>query len=144
MNTSVHRRIVSGFRKSASEYGSNVAGIYDFTEIKSEKYEKTLDIIRNHSNGADSAYITTGDSLEMCRAFAKCGGYTVVASDTYSELNEYIKNGTVAATIYQNPSAQAERAFEVLCRHLCEGIAVDNVREITPLLIMKSNLKFYT
>ncbi len=63
--------------------------------------------------------------------------------DVYNELNDFIKNGTVAASIYQNHFEQAKKAMEVMCKYLIENVIENSEIYVAPEIVMKNNLILY-
>lgn len=63
--------------------------------------------------------------------------------DVYNELNDFIKNGTVAASIYKNHFEPAKRAMEVMCKYLIENVIENSGIYVAPEIVMKNNLILY-
>ena len=63
--------------------------------------------------------------------------------DVYNELNDFIKNGTVAAGIYQNHFEQAKKAMKVMCKYLIENVIENSEIYVAPEIVMKNNLILY-
>ena len=92
-------------------------------------------------------YITSGKSLELCEYIRKHNlseKTVLVTFDNYPELDEYLRQGIVTATVYQNLYKQAKNAFEKLVEHIIGHKSIDNFISPVPELILKSNLDFYT
>ena len=143
----LHRRSNEAFLNASQKFGINVAASYDMKDspeiLKWQLHEM------NDKLGfvPDGIYITSGKSLELCK-YIKSNGLAektvTVGFDLYDEMIDFIKQGTVWATIYQNLYKQAKNAFIYLVKYIINEGDVNNVIFPTPELIMKSNLKFYT
>ena len=68
----------------------------------------------------------------------------LVTSDVFDALNEYILDGTVFATLWQDPFSQARRAFEAMYAHLAEGQEIPEFIESRSQIVMRSNLHYFT
>ena len=71
------------------------------------------------------------------------GKVKIIASDVFPGLSEYIKDGTVTATVYQNPYGQAKTAFEKLYDHITFKKPEKQIFTVVPQAVMKSNLHLY-
>ena len=94
----------------------------------------------------DGIYITSGNSVELCRYIEEKGlsdKIVLVTFDTFPELNEYLKRGIVNATIYQNLFGQAKAAFEALVQFISDGRGVDDVITTRCELVMRNNIEYY-
>ncbi len=61
----------------------------------------------------------------------------------FDELNAYINDGTVNATIFQDPFAQGYNAFAKLYYNIAESVEVPSLVTTTPQIVLKSNLPLY-
>ena len=144
----LHQQVMSGFLDLAEEYGVNVPEIHDINSMHpSDREEWLTDLLTRLRGEIDSVYITTGESTEFCRAVSRLyapGEMTVLTSDIYPELRQYIESGLVSATIFQNQAKQAECAYELLAGYLMKTIPKPNNVEITPILVTRSLLPYYS
>ncbi len=58
----------------------------------------------------------------LCENCRKLRDFVFNYINVYNELNDFIKNGTVAAGIYQNHFEQAKKAMKVMCKYLIENV----------------------
>ena len=139
---------MDGFLSLTDEYRISVPEIRDINTIPLHEREECLTDLLTHLKGTiDSVYITSGESNELCRAVSRIfapGELTLLTSDIYPELCQYIERGIVAATIFQDPAKQAERAYELLAGYLMNTIPKPGNVEITPVLVTKSLLPYYS
>ena len=93
-----------------------------------------------------SLYATSAISIPICEYLHDkklVGEVSVVTSDVYSRLKSYIKDGTVMATLYQNPFWQAYTALEAMYRFLAYGTVPPQQIVAKPEIVMRSNLHLY-
>jgi LacI family transcriptional regulator len=91
-------------------------------------------------------YISTSNSipvLEALKRTALLGKVAVIATDLFPELAPYIESGGVLATLYQRPFRQGQLAFRLLHNFLAEDVCPSPQLRLAPLLVMKSNLRFF-
>jgi len=55
----------------------------------------------------------------------------------------YIKDGTIAASIYQRPYVQGQLALRILIDHLVNGIALGGENYLNPSIALLSNLSLF-
>ena len=94
----------------------------------------------------DAIYISSSNSIPICRYVDEHGlsdQVTIIASDIFDELNEYLRRGVVNATIFQDPFAQGYAAFEKLYYNLAENRPVPTFVTARPQIVLKSNLPLY-
>ena len=88
-------------------------------------------------------YVSTVNSLPVLRAAEEAGrssGLTVVTTDLFPELVEWIRAGKVAATVYQRPLNQGRLALQALYQFLLDGTRPASRLRVVPHMVMRSNL----
>lgn len=136
----------NAFSKEAEKLGLNIKGIYEV-----EKFNKMLENNDNNakkilSDKIDGIYISSGNSMEICKYIDEnglLGKKVIVTYDTYKELNDYIRKGVISATIFQNSYMQAKTAFKKLFSHLLGEESVPSVIYTNFDIVMKNNLDLY-
>jgi len=86
------------------------------------------------------------NSLPVLRAAEEAGrlkGLTVVTTDLFPELVEWIRAGKVAATVYQRPVSQGRMALQALYQFLVNGVRPPSRLRVVPHLVMRSNLDLF-
>lgn len=147
LKTAIHRRVKSGFLDAAALHGIEVSDTIDSTYITGNREDFFIKYLSDHKGEFDSIYTTNGDSIELCNSVHRLFNHddiTFVTSDIYPELCEFIKNGTVNATIFQNQFRQAEQAYELLANYLMMNSPEPEPVDITPILITRSALEYYS
>ncbi len=137
----LHRRAEEAFIKASENYGLNVIDCVDMKDSESILKKQLPEVFKKHKNEIDGIYITSGNSIKLCEYIKEnCLSPALVTFDTYDELNEYLKDGTVSMTVSQNVKKQAENAFLMLTDYLVSGKSPEKtvLSEVRP--IMKSIL----
>ena len=118
----LHRSASEAFSASCREYGLNLIETVDMRDSDEELSAALPELFERHGNRIDGIYITSANSLSLCK-FVKSNSLptVIVGFDTYDKLNEYIKDGTVSMTISQNIKEQARVAFKTLVEYLVDG-----------------------
>ena len=83
------------------------------------------------------------NSLPVLRAAEEAGrlsGLTVVTTDLFPELVDWIRAGKVAATMYQRPLSQGRLALQALYQYLVDGTHPSSKLRVVPHIVMRSNL----
>ena len=87
---------------------------------------------------------TSANSVSAIKVFQSYGYQPVIiASDVFPSLSEYIRNGVVAATIYQAPEKQGRVAIMNMYRYLSEKETIPSQIRIPPQIVLRSNLSVY-
>jgi LacI family transcriptional regulator len=93
--------------------------------------------------GLKGLYISTVNSAPVLKAAEQEGrlaGLTVVTTDLFPELVEWIRAGKVAATVYQRPLTQGRVALQQLYQHLQHRRRPTANQRVVPYLVMRTNL----
>ena len=86
------------------------------------------------------------NSLPVLRAAeheGRLSALTVVTTDLFPELVEWIRAGKVAATVYQRPVSQGRLALQALYQFLLNGTRPPSRLRVVPHLVMRSNLDLF-
>jgi LacI family transcriptional regulator len=140
--TQDHADKLRGFVSSLSASGHTVGPIVEAHEDEREGHRRTREALRAHPN-LKGIYISTANSMPVLRAAEREGrlsGLTVVTTDLFPELVDWIRAGKVAATVYQRPLTQGRVALEALFQHLSHRTPLPPYQRVVPYLVMRSNL----
>jgi LacI family transcriptional regulator len=140
--TQDHADKLRGFVSSLSASGHTVGPIVEAHEDEREGHRRTREALRAHPN-LKGIYISTANSMPVLRAAEREGrlaGLTVVTTDLFPELADWIRAGKVAATVYQRPLTQGRVALEALYQHLSHRTPLPPYQRVVPYLVMRSNL----
>jgi LacI family transcriptional regulator len=107
-----------------------------------EARRRTREVLRAHPR-LTGLYISTSNSLPVLRAAEREGrlaGLTVVTTDLFPELVDWIRAGKVAATVYQRPLTQGRLALQAIGQFLQHRGRPTASQRVVPYLVMRSNL----
>ncbi len=110
-----------------------------------EAYRRTRDALAQYPD-LSALYVTTANSMSVLKALkdtGHLGRVSVVTTDLFPELAEYIRSGDVLASIYQRPQAQGRIAFDTLYHYLTERRMPPRIYPLPPHFVMQSNLELF-
>ena len=132
------------FAAAAPAYGIESVRIFN-TENRPEIAEVIMNRLLEEDPGIGGIYVSSANSIPVCRMVKRFGMQTaLVTSDVFDALNEYLLDGTVFATLWQDPFSQARRAFEAMYAHLAEGREIPETILAKPQIVIRSNLHYFT
>jgi LacI family transcriptional regulator len=142
-----HANKLRGFETSlgATNARIRIAQIVEAHDDEREGYQRMVSVLRAHPN-LRGVYVSTVNSLPVLRAAEEEGrlkGLTVVTTDLFPELVEWIRAGKVAATVYQRPVNQGRVALQALYQFLANGIRPPSRLRVVPHVVMRSNLDLF-
>ena len=120
-----HADKLRGFQSSLTSAGAGLTlgPVVEAHDDEREGHRRTLSVLRARPK-LKGIYVSTANSLPVLRAAAQEGrleGLTVVTTDLFPELVEWIRAGKVAATVYQRPVNQGRLALQALYQFLRDG-----------------------
>jgi LacI family transcriptional regulator len=139
---------VSGFssKLGAIAPGIKIREVYETYELNDKAYSFTIKALESFAD-LSGIYVNTVNSPGVCEALAekgKAGAVRLITSDIFNENIPYIENGTIYATIYQNPFRQGHKAIFALYHYIASNRRYTDPEYVKPELVMCSNLSFYT
>jgi LacI family transcriptional regulator len=142
-----HAEKLRGFASSLRDAGTalRLGPVVQAHDDEEEAYRLTLRVLRARPR-LKGVYVSTVNSLPVLRAADKAGrlsGLTVVTTDIFPELVEWIRAGRVAATMYQRPISQGRLALQALCQYLMNGTRPPARLRVVPHVVMRSNLDMF-
>jgi len=141
-DATVHSAAVRAFEEAAVRLGLDITLSFDMKDDPAV-LEAALPRLLGKDT-ADGIYITSGQSLPLCRYVKGLSARpALVTFDTYPELDSYITDGTVSATIYQDLCSQARAAFTLLAKYLLEGTMPPKRFSPVPVLVLPCVLHEY-
>src|SRR5258708_16313977 len=146
-STEEHKSKVDSFRRTfpVECRGGKVVKIIQGHEEEEEVFEKTMQLL-NDEQDLGGIYISTVNSIPVCRAVeieGLAGKIKIIATDLFAELTPYFLNGTLTASIYQNPYRQGQIAVELIVDHLLRGKPFPHTYYLTPANALRSNLRMF-
>ena len=145
--TQDHGDKLRGFESSLKTIGSavTIGPIVEAHDDEREGHRRALSVLAEHPN-LKGIYVSTVNSLPVLRAAEEAGrlsSLTVVTTDLFPELVEWIRAGKVAATVYQRPVNQGRLALQSLYQFLLHGTRPASRLRVVPHLVMRSNLDLF-
>jgi LacI family transcriptional regulator, galactose operon repressor len=142
-----HAQKFEAFRNTMNRLYPNIT-VFDPIEdrdVESISYEKSRRMLEENPD-LTGFYVTTEASMPVIRAASDAGmlnKLTIVTTDLFPELVDQLREGTVAATIYQRPRTQGRMAFRAIHQYLSEGERPQSQITFAPHLVMRGNLDFF-
>ena len=108
----------NSFRKRVEAFGGRVTEVFETMDDSDKTYELMKESCTDDIN---AIYVTTATSAPVCRYICENnlqGKISLVCTDLFDELRDYMRSGVVSATIYQNQEKLGKiavrRAYEYL------------------------------
>lgn len=147
LSTQDHADKLHGFESSLASAGSAIrlGPVVEAHDDEREGHRRAISVLRAHPN-LKGLYVSTVNSLPVLRAAEEEGrleGLTVVTTDLFPELVEWIRAGKVVATVYQRPLSQGRLALQALYQYLLNGTRPPSRLSVVPHVVMRSNLNLF-
>ncbi len=144
METEDHRKKTEGFSDTFPNFcaGGKVIAVIEGRENEEQTYKKTLRLLSSEPCLA-GLYVTTVNSLPVCRALKEsqhAGRVKLVTTDLFPEMIPFFNDGTIAASIYQQPYEQGRTAVRVLVDHLAAKGPIPASNTLSPSVVLASAL----
>ena len=101
---------LTGLKDTLEQKNSRMIDVYDTKDSAQEAQRFAEEIVQSgrHYDGIFFASANSVPAIEVFREHRYSP--VIVASDVFPKMSDYIREGTVAATVYQNPEKQARLA----------------------------------
>jgi LacI family transcriptional regulator len=147
LSTEEHRKKVEGFRRifPMDSRGGTILQVIEGHEEESEVYRKTMRLLREHPN-LSGIYVSTVNCIPVCRAVEALkisGKIKIIATDLFADMEPYFANGTLCASVYQNPYLQGQIAMRMILDHFLHGKLFPNAHYVNPVVALRSNLSLF-
>jgi LacI family transcriptional regulator len=123
----------------------NIVEVIEGHEDEGETFQKCVNLLRKYPNLA-GVYVSTVNCIPVCKAISQnrpVDGIRVVATDLFAEAVPYFMNGTLSASIYQNPYRQGQAAVRLIVDHVLHGKVFPPTMYLNPAIVMRSNLALF-
>jgi len=140
-----HQEIIDGFAEKMLSLGREVTAVYETQDDDAIAYYSTERLMKDHPE-VTGIFIGTAHSVGVCRKLIELGlerKVTIIGTDIFKELTEFIESGAVSATIYQNSYMQGRLAVDELFKYLTEHRVTDRNIFVKPDILIKSNYTLY-
>ncbi len=147
LKTEEHRKKSNAFQVLFEKdcIGGKVAAVIEAHESAEESYSKTCELLERHSD-VRGIYVSTANSLPVCRALQRrklAGEICLITTDLFREMVGYLKDGTIRASIYQDPYFQGQFAVRALVDYLINGVRIPSIRYLNPAIVLRANLHLF-
>lgn len=141
----IHRDYVDGFLNYTDKEKIDVIGVYETKDTEHIAYELTEKLLSEHPD-IKGIYVTSAISTPVCRCLEnhkRDKDVFVVGQDIYPALVDYLKKGTLNATIFQDPVEQGRMAVEMIYQQMIDPLPQPKEYLVVPKLVMNANLECY-
>lgn len=145
MSSSSQFQIASIFTQKIMEYGIRFAGNFD-TMNDAGLAEQYINNLLRYPNDVTGIFVSSANGLPICNYIEEHqlqDRITLITVDTYPELKKYLQNGTVKATIYQDPFTQARMSFDLLFHYLAHNHTPNETVYSSCQIVLKSNIEHF-
>jgi LacI family transcriptional regulator len=147
LGTQDHADKLRGFEASlkAGRTPVHLGPVVEAHDEPREGYRRALKLLRANRD-LKGVYVSTVNSLPVLQAAEQEGrlqSLTIVTTDLFPELVEWIRAGKVAATLYQRPLTQGRLALQALYQYLLDGTCPPPRIAVAPHVVMRSNLHLF-
>jgi LacI family transcriptional regulator len=145
--TEEHQRKVEGFCAAFEGDcpGGSVVAVVEAHESEKESYRKTSALIARRQN-LRGIYVSTVNCLPVCRALHDSkltGRVRLITTDLFQEMIPRLEDGTIAASIYQNPYLQGQMAVRSLVDYFINGAPLQPMCYLSPAVILRTNVNLF-
>lgn len=147
LSTEDHRKKTEGFSQAFPQHcrGGEIADVIEGHEDEEESFRKTYDLLGRVPD-LSGLYVNTVNCLPVCRALEAremAGKIRLITTDLFAEMSPYFREGTITASIYQQPHRQGQMAVRLLADNLTNKIAFPPTVHLSPGVVMSSNLHLF-
>jgi LacI family transcriptional regulator len=147
LSTVDHAEKVRAFKEylHAIESPLRVAATLENHDDPEQAYRQTREALSKHPK-LSGVYVSTANSVPVVKALEdseRLKGTTVIITDLFPGMVPLLREGKIAATVYQRPKAQGRIAFHALYQFLVEGKCPPLRHRLPPHLIFRSNLDLF-
>jgi len=145
--TEDHRKKMEGFQSGFKAYaaGGRVLAVLEAHESEEESYRKTCDLLAREKTIC-GIYVNTVNCLPVCRAVRehrRSRPLRLITTDLFQQMVPFIENGTIGASVYQDPYRQGRDAVRIVLDHLLEKAAIAPTNYLNPAIVLRSNLSLF-
>jgi len=142
-----HRRKVKGFSEKFPKFckGGKVIEVIEHHDAEEEAFPKSASLLDRFPS-IDGIYVSTGLCLPTCRALdaaGLAGKVRLITTDLAPKMVPYFQNGTIFASMYQQPRTQGRTAAHMVVDHLVNGVPIPPTRYLNLQIVLRSNLSLF-
>lgn len=150
MKTIVHKAKTEAFCKRITENGGKILEVVETEDDPDKAYSKMKELYSKYPD-VNAVYVSTSTSEPICRfieEFVPKNKISLLGTDIFDSLSEYIKRDIMKATISQNQEEvgrlAASYAYEYINKTHSYGHAdwkPEHVLLVDPTLLLKANIE---
>ena len=147
LSTEDHRKKTDGFSETFPRHcpGGKTVSVVEGHEDEGESFQKTLHLLRRVPD-LGGLYVNTVNCLPVCRALEAvglAGKVRLITTDLFAEMSHYFEQGTITASIYQQPHRQGQLAARLMVDILTNKVKFPSKVHLSPGVVMSSNLHLF-
>ena len=145
--TEDHCKKTEGFQAGFAAYSAagRVVAVLEAHESEEESYQKTCQLLAREKRLC-GIYVNTVNCLPVCRAVHEHGRsrqLRLITTDLFQQMVPFIENGTIGASVYQDPYRQGRDAIRIVLDHLLEKAVIAPANYLNPAIVLRSNLHLF-
>jgi len=128
------------------EYDLDIVEICENDDDEEKTYICTERLIREFGDELDVIYVTSHDSVAVCRCLEDLGKQDrikVIGHDIFDEMIEYMERRMLIASVFLNAEESGRRALSLLVEKILGNGFSEKEIKIKPELVLKGNLECY-
>lgn len=117
-----HRKIIQGFSQENEQHGwFSIKAVVENFDNPELSFTRTRELIEAYQC-LRGIYVTSYNFIPVCECLKQQGrsDIAVIGHDLYPEMEPYLLNGPLVASIYQNPFLHGQTAVQVLYEAVTE------------------------
>lgn len=141
----VHEDTITGFREQTGRMPLNLCRVCYNCDNESRAYDNTMRLLRDYP-GLGAIYVNSFNCrgvIEAVRESGCLGQVLLITSDISGDIKRMIREGAIAATIFQNQYEQGRIGMHRLYSVLADGADIRGVLPMDPQIVMNSNLELF-
>ena len=145
--TEDHCKKTEGCQAGFAAYSAagRVVAVLEAHESEEESYQKTCELLVREKQLC-GIYVNTVNCLPVCRAVHEHGRsrqLRLITTDLFQQMVPFIENGTIGASVYQDPYRQGRDAIRIVLDHLLEKAVIAPANYLNPAIVLRSNLSLF-
>jgi len=147
MSANIHAQCAQAFSEESKMKGLECRGVY-FTGYNNDEgrtYKVTEELLDACPN-IGGIYVASSNACHVCKCVEDrglSGKVAVIGHDLHPQLAEWLKSGTLTATLFQNQYGNAYKGVMTLFEYLAGAQNSFNSIYYRPELVMQANLDIY-
>ncbi len=140
-----HSQIMDSFKDECAGQNLSIVATLENEDSAEMTYNCAKALISMYPS-LKGIYVTSFNTVPVCEYVKEAGlegKIKIVGHDVFPEMVDYIKDGTMLASLFQNPVGQGRLAVRTLVRHIIGVKGEFQDISVRPHLVMRSNIDMY-